>query len=610
LTAERRFSNASGRLEAMNNTVTLGAFIPESETDLSRLRAQEQKKSSNLSKKVILILFRFLIFAIVFIFSFYNIKNTSVIFDFRIFALSAAYAGSIAVMFFLNPRHFEGNKLLSFFFITDTIFVVSGIYLAGIAETELSLIFFMTVFISALSQDVRSVFSVAIVSCSIYAFLHYRITGEFWSTDTAYLVRFPFLFVASAMSGYMAVESKKNTEERKALVSMNHLMRERVEVSKSELFETNQKLNLILEYHHRVLASLKSGVVVVDKAGTVTTFNRGAQRILGLPETETTPQRLKDLPDNLKPVVFALERTLEEETGFVQDHLELKTIRSEIVPVTLETSVLRNSANEIIGAIATFRDMTLLRQMESQLLRSERLTALGQIAAGVAHEIKNPLNSVLGFSKRLSEHMVDPKMKKYADVIVEEVHRIDTIVNDVLEYSRLDQILKIGTDIHQLLDEVVDFLSDKIDLAGVEVERVYADALPRCLIDPAKIRQVFLNLMLNAVQAMEKGGQLTLTTRLIDGLAPESSGVKTEGDVFQQLFLHQQMVSVSVGDTGSGITKENLGKLFHPFFTTKVTGTGLGLSICHKIVVAHGGSLSVDSELGKGSRFVVNLPIE
>ena len=594
----------------MSNQVALGAFIPESETDLNRLRDQEQKKSSNLSKKVILILFRFLIFAIVFVFSFFNIKNTSGIFDLRIIVLSTAYAGSIVAMFFLSSRWFEGNRLLSIFFISDTVFIVAGIYLAGIAETELFLIFFMTVFISALSQDVRSVFSVAIVSCSVYAFLHFKNTGEFWSTDTAYLVSFPFLFVASAMSGYMAVETKRNKEEREALVTMNHFMSAKVEASTSKLFETNQKLKALLEYHNCVLASLKSGVVVVGKEGTVLTLNQGARRILGLPETETAPRRLEKLPDNLKPVVFALERTLEEETGFVQDNLELKTIRSEIIPVSLETSVLRNSANEIIGAIAAFRDMTLLKQMEGQLLRSERLSALGQIAAGVAHEIKNPLNSVLGFSKRLSENMSDPKMKKYADVIVEEVHRIDTIVNDVLEYSRPDQVQKTRMDIHQLLDQTVDFLREKIELAGVVVERVYADALPLCLIDPAKIRQVLLNLMLNAIQAMKEGGRLTLKTRLIDGLVPESSGVQTEGDVFQQLFLHQQMVSVSVGDTGAGITSENLGKLFHPFFTTKVTGTGLGLSICHKIVVAHGGSLSVDSELGKGSRFTVDLPIE
>jgi signal transduction histidine kinase len=594
----------------MSNTVAVGAFIPESASDLNHLRDQEEKKSSNLSKKVILILFRFLIFAIVFIFSFFNVKNTSGIFDTRIIALSAVYALSILAMFFLNPGRFEGNKLLSLFFITDTIFVVSGIYLAGIAETELFLIFFLTVFISTLSQDVRSVFSVAVVSCSVYAFLHYRMTGEFWSTDTTYLVSFPFLFVASAMSGYMAVETKKNKEEREQLVSMNNLMSDRVEVSTGVLFETNQRLKALLEYHNCVLASLKSGVVVVSKRGAVTTLNQGARLILGLPETGTVPRRLEDLPENLKPVVFALERTLEEQTGFVQDNLELKTVRSEIVPVTLETSVLRNSANEIIGAIAVFRDMTLLRQMEGQLLRSERLTALGQIAAGVAHEIKNPLNSVLGFSKRLSENMVDPKMKKYADVIVEEVHRIDTIVNDVLEYSRLDQVQKTGMDIHELLDEVAGFLRDKIDLAGIVVERVYAAGLPRCLIDPAKIRQVFLNLMLNAIQAMKEGGRLTLKTQLVDGLVPESAAAQTEGDVFQQLFLHQQMIAVSVGDTGEGIKAENLGKLFHPFFTTKVTGTGLGLSICHKIVVAHGGTMGVDSELGKGSRFTVNLPIE
>ncbi len=248
--------------------------------------------------------------------------------------------------------------------------------------------------------------------------------------------------------------------------------------------------------------------------------------------------------------------------------------------------------------------------METQLVRSERFSALGEMAAGVAHEIKNPLNAIMGFSQRLSGKLQEPSLKKYADIISEEVRRMDTIVNDVLEYSRPDKAHKEQSNAHQVLEETALFLNEKLEKAGVKVTRCFAEDLPAIAFDLPKIRQVLLNLILNAIQAMPKGGTLTLRTKLIEGLLPEGAGAKTDAAVFERLFLHQKMAAISVEDTGSGIPKENLGKLFHPFFTTKITGTGLGLSICHKIVAAHGGSLDVDSQVGKGSKFTIYLPLE
>src|SRR5581483_4979559 len=245
--------------------------------------------------------------------------------------------------------------------------------------------------------------------------------------------------------------------------------------------------------------------------------------------------------------------------------------------------------------------MTLLRQMETQLLRAERFSALGEMAAGVAHEIKNPLNSIMGFSKRLSAKLEDPNLKKYADIIASEVVRMDGIVNDVLEYSRPDKVHKEPGNVNRLMEETVQFLNDKLEAAGITVTYSLDPNLPQVPLDIPKIRQVALNLVLNATQASPSGGTITLRTRLIEGLVPEAVGGKDEGALFQQLFLQQKMVAVSVEDTGCGIPKENLNKLFHPFFTTKITGTGLGLSICHKIIASHGGNLDVDSELGKGS---------
>ncbi len=520
------------------------------------------------------------------------------------------FALSIVGMLFLRAPWFENKNLLSGLFIADTLFISAGLFLSGVGDTDLFLIFFTTIFISALSQDVKSVFSVAIVACTLYGFLQYKTTGQFELSDTVFMVRFPFLFVAAAMSGFMAMETKKNRDEKSRLMDMNQFLAEQADASTLKLTEMNRKLKSLLEYHHCVLSSLKTGIIVVQKDGKVRTFNSGSRQITGFVEAEMAEKSLDTFPENLGIVAQALQKTLDEGKSYLQEHLELTTARNEAVPVTLETSVLRSGNGEVIGAIATLKDVTLLRQMETQLVRSERFSALGEMAAGVAHEIKNPLNAIMGFSQRLSGKLQEPSLKKYADIISEEVRRMDTIVNDVLEYSRPDKAHKENSSVEQVLEETILFLDEKLEKAGVKVDRAFGEDLPTVAFDVPKIRQVVLNLMLNAIQAMPKGGTLTLRTSLIEGLLPEGTGSKTDAAVFERLFLRQKMAAISVEDTGCGIPKENLGKLFHPFFTTKITGTGLGLSICHKIVAAHGGSLDVDSVVGKGSKFTIYLPLE
>jgi PAS domain S-box-containing protein len=451
---------------------------------------------------------------------------------------------------------------------------------------------------------------VAVVSCALYAFLQLKTRGAITSSDTGVLVRFPFLFIAAALSGFLAMETKRHQEENRRLLGLNQALADQADTSTQKLFETNRRLKAMLEYHHCVLSSLRTGIIVVRKDGTVRTFNTGARNITGLVEAEMAERPLEELPESLGPVVTALRRTLEEGKSLVQDHLEIPTARMEKVPITLETSLLKAGNGEVIGAIATLKDMTLLRQMETQLLRAERFSALGEMAAGVAHEIKNPLNAIMGFSKRLSGKLAEPSLKRYADVIAEEVVRLDSIVNDVLDYSRTDRVDKKPSDLHRILEETLSFLGEKIEKGQVRVVRELGQGIPMVPLDVAKVRQVLLNLALNAMQAMAPGGTLTLRTRLLKGLAPELVDGKDAGAVLQQVFLQQEMVALSVSDTGCGIPRENLSKLFHPFFTTKTSGTGLGLSICHKIITSHGGLLDVDSEPGKGSTFTVYLPLD
>jgi signal transduction histidine kinase len=163
--------------------------------------------------------------------------------------------------------------------------------------------------------------------------------------------------------------------------------------------------------------------------------------------------------------------------------------------------------------------------------------------------------------------------------------------------------------VNAFLENALTLLAEKLEKGGVEVVREFAGDLPAIPIDANKTRQVILNFILNAIQAMPNGGTLTLRTRLLEGMVPHGGQGENREMVFQQLFLQQQMVAVSIQDTGSGIAKENLSKLFHPFFTTKTTGTGLGLSICQKIIAAHGGMIDVQSTLGTGTTFTFCLPL-
>jgi PAS domain S-box-containing protein len=467
----------------------------------------------------------------------------------------------------------------------------------------------VTIFISAISHDVRNVFYVAAVACILYGFLEYQSTGVFMAQNTNFLVRFPFLFLAAAMSGYLAMEGKKSRDENTRLMDMNQFLADQADATTMKLTEINRNLKSLLEYYHCVLASIQTGIIVVHSDGKVRTFNSGARQITGFVEAEIAKKTLEELPEQLKPVAEALRGTLRDGKTYLQDHLDLRTTRSETVPVTLETSVLKGSNGAVIGAIATLKDITLLRQMETQLVRAERLSALGEMVSGVAHEIKNPLNAILGFSKRLSDKLTEPNLKKYADIIATEVLRMDTTVNDVLEYTRSVRLSRTPEDVNAFLENALTLLAEKLEKGGVKVVREFAGDLPKIPIDANKTRQVILNFILNAIQAMPNGGTLTLRTRLLEGMVPQGGQGENREMVLQQLFLQQQMAAVSIQDTGTGIAKENLSKLFHPFFTTKTTGTGLGLSICQKIIAAHGGMIDVQSTLGTGTTFTFCLPL-
>jgi len=231
-----------------------------------------------------------------------------------------------------------------------------------------------------------------------------------------------------------------------------------------------------------------------------------------------------------------------------------------------------------------------LHRTQEELLHKEKLASMGQLAAGVAHEINNPLGSILLFADTLHQEAAetDPRREDLR-MIVQETLRCKKIVADLLNFARQQDVLAQECDVHEILEQAIGSVSNQESFEQVRIVRNFASDLPLIQADPSQLLQVFVNLLNNGADAMPQGGTITLATRRI----PE------------------QGVEIVVGDTGCGIPEGNLGKLFTPFFTTKPVGkgTGLGLSIVYGIIKMHRGQIGVKSKAGRGTAFTVTLPV-
>ncbi len=231
-----------------------------------------------------------------------------------------------------------------------------------------------------------------------------------------------------------------------------------------------------------------------------------------------------------------------------------------------------------------------LRKAENQLFQSEKLASLGKLAAGVAHEINSPLTGVLTYSSLLLQEKKegDPE-KEDLEVIVNETNRCKKIVKGLLDFARQTEPDKALTDLNEVIEKSIDLISHQASMQSIKIEKKIKPDIPRIMIDVGQIQQVFINILLNAIEAMPGGGTLTITSGIED-----------------------HMVTIGFSDTGAGIPEENMRKIFDPFFTTKKQGrgTGLGLSVSYGIIEKHRGRLDVKSQVGKGSTFKIKLPIE
>jgi len=259
---------------------------------------------------------------------------------------------------------------------------------------------------------------------------------------------------------------------------------------------------------------------------------------------------------------------------------------SQELSIGVTVSPLRDVRDQMLGRVVNFQDLTELRRLEQQHLRSERLVTVGQLAAGIAHEIRNPLASISGSIELLKQTpQTSEEDRTLMTIVHREITRLNVLIGDLLDYANPRPPQAVDFDLGILIEETLQVARGDQAFAEVDVSAEVAKPLALHA-DPAKLRQVLWNLLRNAADAAATGGKhVTITAR------DDVSGV-----------------TVTVADDGAGIARKHIARIFDPFFTTKSKGTGLGLAMCHAIVSEHGGRIEVESDVGKGTKMVVRLP--
>ncbi len=350
---------------------------------------------------------------------------------------------------------------------------------------------------------------------------------------------------------------------------------------KEELARENAEKEKLRGYLVSILNSIDLGVIAVNVEGRVIFFNRAAGEILGLSPRKAVGRNCSSVLGLNSP----LEETLRDaQRRTFDDELINPEEGGEPIKVEITTSPMWDDRGKVIGAVEVIKDISERKMLEEQIRRSETLSALGEMAAQVVHEIRNPLGAIQLYVGILQRELSGDQ-KKLADDIASGLRSIEVITSNLLALARPIRPSFQEVDISRLLEEVITFAIYAIEENGIKLIRDYPECGLICHVDPEQIKQVALNLILNAIQAMPEGGVLRIS-------ASRSNG----------------RIKLEFEDTGVGIPQEHLDKIFNPFFSTKSTGTGLGLYTVDKILRAHGASIRVKSQEGVGTCFLIEIP--
>jgi two-component system sensor kinase FixL len=352
-----------------------------------------------------------------------------------------------------------------------------------------------------------------------------------------------------------------------------------------------QELRQKQEINSGIINSATDAIITINEDHVIVGFNHGAEQMFGYTRSEAVGQDLTIIippPYKADHRAYVRRYVATREARMIGKHIRLSALRRDgrEFPMSISFSVAEIRDNLYFTGI--IRDITEYKEMEERVLQSERLAAVGNTVTHIAHELKNPLLIIGGFARQLLKTPnLDDKVNRKLTMIAEEVSHLEEMVAEMRDFVRRPPAQRRPGHIADTLREALDLFQDTFAEHQIAVQQVEETPLPLLSFDPRQIRQVFLNLLKNALEAMPRGGEITITSR-----------------------VRNTNAEISIADTGEGMSAEVADNIFQPYFTTKEKGTGLGLAICQSIIQEHGGAIAVDSTPGRGTAFIIQLPLQ
>ena len=475
------------------------------------------------------------------------------------------------VLYFIPETKFSRPITTFGVFLIDIVAISLAIYFTQGMQTDFYLIYFLIIFIASVGQNIRGSIFIAIVASVLYGWLLVRSNPGISILDSAILIRVPFLFIVSLISGYWSTTMRRQLQSKQELEEFAHKLEQ--EVARITAKETELR-----RYSETVINSVASGVIAVRNDGTITTVNPEAARVLGTNQNNLVDRKIGTIP-GLDTLWQKLKKAIDTDKPFERVQVSITNAEEKIIPIGLSVSPMTSEDTKFTGCVAILRDLSEVKALEQKLKHAERLSYLGKMASWVAHEIRNPLTVIDGFSQLLAHTSDKEKMATFSAEIHKGTMRINHIIEDILTFARTKTQVKFGSvNLGKLMKEITENISGvKIFIKGNENEIVTGEE--------ESLKSLFLNIIHNSIDAMDKDPKLVIEFR-------ESN----------------KWVITELVDNGKGISRDDLKNLFTPFFTTKSRGTGLGLAIVKKIVDDHNGKLEIESQEGKGTTCRIFLP--
>lgn len=484
----------------------------------------------------------------------------------------------------------------------DVLFVTALIYVTGGIESIFSFMYILTIINAAIMLYRRGGLLIASASSIGYGSLldlqyfgiihpYYTRASELMTYTIGYyfytlLMNIAAFYLVAFLSSYLAEELRRSSVKLKA---------KQYDLDQLELLNRN------------IVQSINTGLITLNNQLEISYINPAVEQISGFGYRDLEGIHIGDIFPKIVPYLSISDRRGDnDDMPQPQKGIDVDFDRRDGSRLHLgfSQSILKNPGGDEIGLILILQDLTEFRHMQEQVRRMDRLAVAGELAAGIAHEIKNPLASLSGSIQMLRDEVdFGPMQQRLMDITMREAERLNALVNEFLLFSRPEKAVDRSVEVNEVIEDTLEMLKNSPELSRpIRIEKTLSKNL-WVLIDSQRLQQVIWNLVLNAVQEMKNSGRLSVATAI---RTKRGSGDAPRDYAWDR---QEKLAEISISDTGPGILPENQGKVFDPFFTTKDQGTGLGLTIVHRIVENYDGKIFLDSDGRSGTTFTLHFPL-